>query len=104
MHSHGRDRSIGRQAALAWIGVAAALVMPALAGCGGSEADACATAAGDGMLMLTIVGHDPGAVSVEGHAGVVEADAVLTLPAGPHAITAARVVSPQTGIGSEPFQ
>ena len=105
MHSHGRDHSIGRQTRPAWFGVAATLLMSAaLAGCGGSDADSCATAAGDGMLMLTIVGHDPGAVTVEGNVGVLEADAILTLPAGPHAITAARVTSPQTGITSQVFE
>jgi sugar lactone lactonase YvrE len=79
--------------------------MPAaLAGCGGADADTCATTAGDGMLMLTIVGHDPGAVTVEGHAGVLEADTIVTLPAGSHAITAARVTSPQTGITSQVFE
>ncbi len=56
------------------------------------------------MLMLTIVGHDPGAVTVDGHVGVLETDAVITLPAGPHAITAARVTSPQTGITSQVFE
>jgi sugar lactone lactonase YvrE len=86
------------------LGVAGALLMPALASCGGADADTCATAAGDGMLMLTIVGHDPGAVMVEGHVGVVASDTILTLPAGPHAITAARVTSPQTGITSQVFE
>jgi sugar lactone lactonase YvrE len=36
--------------------------------------------------------------------GVLEGDAVVTLPAGPHAITAARVTSPQTGITSQVFE
>ena len=93
------------QARPAWFGVAAALVMSTVAGCGGGEdADRCATAAGDGMLMLTIVGHDPGAVTVDGTSGVLERDDVLTLPAGPHAVTAARVTSPQTGITSQVFE
>jgi sugar lactone lactonase YvrE len=104
MHSHGRDHSIGRQTRPAWFGVAAALVMSVLAGCGGADADSCVTAAGEGMLMLTIVGHDPGAVTVEGNVGVLEGDTILTLPAGPHAITAARVTSPQTGITSQVFE
>ena len=88
----------------AWFGAAAALLMPALAGCGASDDDSGATAGGDGMLMLTFVGHVPGAVTVEGHVGVLETDAVISLPAGPHAITAARVTSPQTGITSQVFE
>jgi sugar lactone lactonase YvrE len=104
MHSHGRKRSLGRLAGLAWFGAAALLLMPTFGGCGGSDADSCATGAGDGMLMLTIVGHDPGAVTVDGHVGVLEGDAIITLPAGSHAITAARVTSPQTGITSQVFE
>jgi sugar lactone lactonase YvrE len=50
--------------------------------------------------MVVIGGHDPGAVTVEGAAGVLQGTAMVTTTAGPHAVSAARVTTPQTGITS----
>jgi len=75
-----------------------------VAGCGGgSGAESCAIGGGDGTLMINIRGHDPGAVAVEGLAGLLETDDVLTLSAGPRVVTANRVTSPQAGIASQVF-
>jgi sugar lactone lactonase YvrE len=87
------------------LAVAPALLGALALGCGGGEdADTCATGGGDGMLMVDITGHDPGAVMVAGATDVVETDTVLTLPAGVHAVTAMRVAAPQTGITSQVFE
>jgi hypothetical protein len=82
----------------------AAVALTAVAGCGGSDADSCAAGGADGMLMVNITGHDPGAVSVEGMAGVLTASTTITLSAGPHNVTAERVTSAQAGITSEVFE
>jgi hypothetical protein len=103
MGSHLRLPLLARAAPLA---VAAVLVSPWVVGCGGGgeDDDDCVTSAGDGMLMVTITGHDQGAVMVQGATGVIEEDAIVTLPAGLHDVTAARVVAPQTGITSQVFE
>jgi sugar lactone lactonase YvrE len=107
MGSHGRDLLSARRAQLGVVAGFPTLltVLTSLtlggAGCGGDGGlDGCSASDGDGMLMVTITGHDPGAVSVEGVSGPVAPGAILTLPAGPHAVTAARVTTPQTGITS----
>jgi len=83
--------------------VAALLGTAAVAGCGGAGDETCAPAAGDGTLMLVVTGHDPAAVSIAGVTGVQTSSGMLTVAAGPHAITAAPVTSPQAGITSQVF-
>ncbi len=97
MHSHKPGTLLARLAPVALLGAA-------VAGCGGGGADSCVEGGGDGMLTINISGRDPGAVSVEGFAGVVSTDMTISLPAGSHEVTAARVTAPQTGITSQVFQ
>jgi sugar lactone lactonase YvrE len=125
MGSHGRDVSTGRFARLGVVAerlilpgqpgqltvglglltVSLGLLTVGVGGCGGGAGvDTCSPGAGEGMLMVNITGHDPGAVSVEGVAGLVQPGELLTLPAGPHAVTAARVTTAQTGITSRVFE
>ena len=74
-----------------------------VAGCGGSGGASCAPGSGDGTVMLVVTGHDPAAISIEGVAAVQTGSGMVTVPAGTHAITAAPVSSPQTGITSQVF-
>ena len=104
MDKTDRGCHVSNLARVARHAVVAVLAMTAAAGCGGSGSDTCASTGGDGMLMLNITGHTPGAVTVEGMSGVLEGNAILTLPAGAHAVTANRVTAPQTGITSQVFE
>jgi sugar lactone lactonase YvrE len=104
MHRPDPARSASSPARRARRWAVAGLALTAIAGCGGSGSDDCATGGADGTLMVNITGHDPGAVSVEGAAGTLTASTTVTLPAGPHAVTADRVTSPQTGITSRVFE
>ena len=105
MDKTDRGCHVSNLARVARRAVVAALAMTAAAGCGGSGSDACASTGGDGMLMLNITGHDPGAVTVEGMSGVLEGNRdPRSLPAGAHAVTANRVTTPQTGITSQVFE
>jgi sugar lactone lactonase YvrE len=83
---------------------AAALLSAAFTGCGGSDAATCTAGSGTGTLMVVISGHDPGAVTVEGAAGVLQGSAMVTTTAGPHAVTAARVTTPQTALTSQVYE
>src|SRR5262249_9719797 len=88
----------------AQLAAVAALLIPALAGCGGgSDSDSCAAGGGDGTLMIVVTGHDPAKISVEGVSSVVTASGTVTASAGPHKVTAAPVTSPQAGITSQVF-
>jgi sugar lactone lactonase YvrE len=82
---------------------AVALLIPVLAGCGGSGSDACAVGSGDGTLMIVVSGHDPAKISVEGVSGTTTASGMVTASAGPHKVTAAPVTAPQAGITSQVF-
>src|SRR4051794_38903328 len=80
-----------------------ALLISALAGCGGSGSDACAFGSGDGTLMIVVSGHDSGKIAIEGVFGTTTASGPVTASAGPHKITAAPVTVPQSGITSQVF-
>jgi hypothetical protein len=82
----------------------ASLLMPAVAGCDGSGSEACAVGGGDGMLMINITGHDPGAVIVSGLSAPVKTSSTVSLPGGPHMVTAARVTTPQTGLADLAYE
>jgi sugar lactone lactonase YvrE len=105
MDTHDRDRNVSNLARFAPLGIAAALLAPLMAGCGGSGgSDSCAAGSGNGMLMINISGHDPGAVTVEGMSGVVTTSSTVSVPAGPHMVTAARVTTANAGITSDAYE
>ena len=88
MHEPDRARPSNPLARAARLCAAVGLVVT-VAGCGsGAGAESCTIGGGDGMLMINISGHDPGAVAVEGLAGVIETSDVVTLSAGPRVVTA----------------
>jgi sugar lactone lactonase YvrE len=94
------DRPVPRAAPFTAI---LALLIPTLAGCGGSGAEMCAAGSGDGTIMVVVTGHDPGRVSVEGVPGLLTASGMVTAAVGAHKVTAAPVTVPQTAITSQVF-
>src|SRR5262245_4580459 len=103
MANHDQDRNVSNLARFARLGIAAALFAPL--GCGGSGgSDSCAAGTGNGMLMINISGHDPGAVTVDGLAGVVTASSTVSAPVGPHMVSAARVTTANAGITSDAYE
>ena len=82
---------------------AVALLISGLAGCGGSGSDACAIGErrrhADDRHQRPRSGRGHG----RGHVRRATASGMVTCRAGPHAVTAARVTSPQTGITSQVF-
>jgi sugar lactone lactonase YvrE len=106
MHICTQPRHVSNLARFARVGAAAALLAPLAAACGGGggDSDTCTPGSGDGTLMITITGHDPGSVMVEGVATPITTSGMVTASAGPHMITPARVTAPQTGITSQVFE
>jgi sugar lactone lactonase YvrE len=103
MPSSAPDRAFGNLTRVSrFAAAAAALTIPALAGCGGSG-DVCSVGSGDGTLMVVVTGHDHASVTIDGVDSTLTASGSVVATAGPHAVHAHPVTSPQSGITSQVF-
>src|SRR5262252_70333 len=89
------------------LALAAALTAPIVgAGCGGSGSGPapCLAGGGSGNLTFVVGGRDAAPVSIDGVPATVTNTDSMSVPAGPHTISAARVTTPQAGITAQVFE
>src|SRR5204862_1400548 len=65
---------------------------------------ACPLGGGSGNLTFVVSGRDAAPVSVDGVAATVTTTENMSVTAGPHTISAARVTTPQSGITAQAFE
>src|SRR5205814_9023542 len=94
-----RTRPGGRLA----LGVAALTLPIVAAGCGGSGPGECPPG-GSGNLTFVVNGRDSAPVAIDGTAATVTTTDNMSVTAGPHTISAARVTTPPSRITPQAFE